>query len=110
MHTVGPVVACELHKQQLTALLLLLPQCAEMQVPPIPSLLIGRERDSAINLNNFRIGDSMSVALRTGLEQIGAQGVRGHPRDIPSSLPAPEPTLNLAHAQSNPSRDPAICL
>ena len=82
-----------------------------MQVPPIPSLLIGRERDSAINLNNFRIGDSMSVALRTGLEQIGAQGVRGHPRDIPSSLPAPEPTfdtLNLAHAQSNPSRDPDL--
>ena len=65
-----------MHKQQLTVLLLLLPQCAEMQVPPIPSLLIGRERDSAINLNNFRIGDSMSVALHTGLEQIGAQGVR----------------------------------
>ena len=63
-----------------------------MQVPPIPSLLIGRERDSAINLNNFRIGDSMSVALRTGLEQIGAQGVRGHPRKgFPQAYQRPSP-------------------
>ena len=56
-------------------------------MPPIPSLLIGRERDSVINLNNFRIGDSMSVALRTGLEQIGAQGVSTITH-IPSGLPA----------------------
>ena len=66
-----------------------------MQVPPIPSLLIGRERDSVINLNNFRIGDSMSVALRTGLEQIGAQGVSTITH-IPSGLLSPELTLDLA--------------
>ena len=67
-------------------------------MPPIPSLLIGRERDSVINLNNFRIGDSMSVALRTGLEQIGAQGVSTITH-IPSGLPAlavAELTLDLA--------------
>ena len=68
-------------------------------MPPIPSLLIGRERDSVINLNNFRIGDSMSVALRTGLEQIGAQGVSTITH-IPSGLLSPELTLDLAQSNS----------
>ena len=78
-----------------------------MQVPPIPSLLIGRERDSAINLNNFRIGDSMSVALRTGLEQIGAQGVST--RQFPQAYQRPSP-LGTWHTHSPTRRATPICL
>ena len=75
-------------------------------MPPIPSLLIGRERDSVINLNNFRIGDSMSVALRTGLEQIGAQGVSTITH-IPSGLLSP--ALAVARAHLGPSKSNSLC-
>ena len=53
----------------------LLRSCSDLHVPPMPSLIIGRESESTINLNNFRIGDTMAVALESGISQLAKQGV-----------------------------------
>ena len=48
--------------------------CEASGLPPLP-LLINRDDTDAVNLNNYRLGDSLAIALSDGLLHVQQQGM-----------------------------------